>query len=211
MSPLFSLAFQDSIQHHASMRPWTLGFASTECILCISFRPIYLDLAPAFKRVWHAMQREDETSFGSNGIGDFRIAGECLDAHAAIAGGRQRYVLLAFPPICSNPPIRLTVLRRGLSSQNYDDFLAALPLDNACVAVYAFDLPATTRRGSVRKLMFMMWVPDCVSVRTKMVMASSKDWIKRTLAQAGKIDMEVGGTDLSEVDYDSVLERVSGR
>ena len=50
------------------------------------------------------------------------------------------------------------------------------------------------------------WSPDDAPIKSKMVYASSKESIKRTLTGIGA---EIQGTDYAEVSYEAVLEKVS--
>ncbi|TFK73646.1 hypothetical protein BDN72DRAFT_168538 [Pluteus cervinus] len=88
----------------------------------------------------------------------------------------------------------------------YDKLLEALPENECRWAVY--DLEFDTGEGKRNKLIFFSWAPDTAGVRQKMVSASSKDALRRTLDGIGA---EVQGTDPSEVAYETILEKVTKR
>ncbi len=90
------------------------------------------------------------------------------------------------------------------SCEKYEDFLSGLPEDDCRYAVYDFEYEKSPGEGIRNKICFIVWVPDTSKVRQKMLYASSKDAIRKKLAG---VATEIQATDMSEVSYDSVLEK----
>eukprot|EP00744_Colponema_vietnamica_P000357 GILI01000626.1.p1 GENE.GILI01000626.1~~GILI01000626.1.p1 ORF type:complete len:139 (-),score=34.93 GILI01000626.1:123-539(-) len=90
---------------------------------------------------------------------------------------------------------------RGAPSATYDEFLSQLPHDDCRYVVY--DLEYSTEDGRPQnKLVFFHWAPESSKVKAKMVYASTKENVKRSLPGIYK---EVQATDLSEVDHAAVV------
>ncbi|KAG1299936.1 hypothetical protein G6F66_000410 [Rhizopus arrhizus] len=85
----------------------------------------------------------------------------------------------------------------------YDEFLASLPENEPRYAVYDFDYEKS-EGGQRNKIVFYSWNPDTSMIRHKMVYASSKISLRKQMDGVG---IEIQGTDASEVDYESVLEK----
>jgi len=58
------------------------------------------------------------------------------------------------------------------------------------------------------RLFFFAWSPDDAPVRNKMLCASSKDSLRRSLTG---VAAEIQGTDYSEITFDVVLQRFAGK
>jgi cofilin len=89
-------------------------------------------------------------------------------------------------------------------SSNYDDFLAELPPAECRYAIYDFEFQKGDE-GKRNKICFFTWSPDESKVKQKMLYASSKEALRKALVG---IATEIQGTDLSEVSYEAVLEKV---
>ncbi|KAI0004554.1 hypothetical protein BJV74DRAFT_726667, partial [Russula compacta] len=83
--------------------------------------------------------------------------------------------------------------------QDYDEFLADLPENECRWAVYDFEFEKE-EGGRRNKIIFYHWSPDGAKIKDKMVSASSRDALRRTLQG---IAVEIQGTDYSEVAYDT--------
>ncbi|KAJ2038197.1 cofilin, partial [Coemansia sp. S2] len=82
-------------------------------------------------------------------------------------------------------------------------FVGKLPEQECRYAVYDF---AYQKDGSDRnKILFYAWSPDTAKIKNKMVYASSKDSLRKSLVG---IALDVQATDLEEVSYESALEKV---
>ncbi|KAK6068361.1 cofilin [Seiridium cupressi] len=73
-------------------------------------------------------------------------------------------------------------------------------------AVYDFEYSLASGEGSRNKITFIAWSPDDAGVMAKMVYASSKDALKRSL---NGIATEIQANDSDDIEYDTVLKTVS--
>jgi len=87
----------------------------------------------------------------------------------------------------------------------YDDFLSHLPAEDCRYAVFDFEYEVSASEGVRNKICFYVWAPDSSRVKQKMLYASSKDALRKKLVG---VSCEIQGTDYSEVDYHTVLERI---
>ncbi|CAH7681992.1 hypothetical protein PPACK8108_LOCUS18882, partial [Phakopsora pachyrhizi] len=90
------------------------------------------------------------------------------------------------------------VVSKTSDNQSYDEFLADLPSQSCCYAVYDFEFDLG--EGTRNKLCFFAWSPEEAKIKNKMLYASSKDALRRRLVGIG---LEVQGTDLSEVSQEA--------
>jgi len=90
--------------------------------------------------------------------------------------------------------------------EKYGLFLKDLQKDSKCRwGVYDFEYELEGRRN---KLTFISWAPAASKIKDRMVFASSKDALRRSLVGIGA---EVQGSDEDEVAYITVLEKVRGK
>ncbi|KAF3071015.1 Cofilin [Daldinia childiae] len=73
-------------------------------------------------------------------------------------------------------------------------------------AVYDFEYNLASGEGSRNKITFIAWSPDDANVMAKMVYASSKEALKRSLTG---IAIELQANDQDDIEYDTVLKVVS--
>jgi len=73
-------------------------------------------------------------------------------------------------------------------------------------AVYDFHYDLASGEGSRSKITFIAWSPDDAGIQPKMVYASSKDALKRSLNGLGT---EFQANDEDDIEYQSVLNKVS--
>lgn len=98
----------------------------------------------------------------------------------------------------------IVVLQKG-ESDDYEEFVGHLPENECRYAVYDFHWQKGDE-GKRSKICFIHWSPDTAKVKAKMISASSKDTIRKTLTG---VSAEVQATDFAEVEYDTVLDKVS--
>ncbi|KAJ2508442.1 cofilin [Coemansia sp. RSA 2052] len=85
----------------------------------------------------------------------------------------------------------------------YELFVKQLPEQECRYAVYDF---AYEKDGSSRnKILFYAWSPDTAKIKNKMVYASSKDSLRKTLVG---IAQDVQATDYEEVSHEAALDKV---
>jgi len=73
-------------------------------------------------------------------------------------------------------------------------------------AVYDFQYELASGEGSRNKITFIAWSPDDAGIQPKMIYASSKDALKRSL---NGIAVEFQANDEDDIEYTSVLNKVS--
>ncbi|CAM0139252.1 unnamed protein product [Umbelopsis sp. WA50703] len=95
------------------------------------------------------------------------------------------------------------VVEKSAEKAEYSDFLSELPESEPRYAIYDFEYEKPGE-GLRSKIIFYAWTPDTSKVRSKMLYASSKDALRRKLVG---IAIEVQGTDLDEVDEETILEK----
>lgn len=88
----------------------------------------------------------------------------------------------------------------------YDEFTELLPENECRYAVYDFDYELAGGAGKRAKIIFYTWAPDTTPIRNKMIYASSRDALRRAL---NGVAVDIQGADYSEVDYETVLSRVT--
>jgi len=73
-------------------------------------------------------------------------------------------------------------------------------------AVYDFKFSLASGEGERSKLAFIMWNPDDAGVQSKMIYASSKEALRRTLQG---IAIEIQANDQDDIEYSEVIKTVS--
>ncbi|KAJ7730999.1 actin depolymerizing factor [Mycena maculata] len=129
------------------------------------------------------------------------VDSNCLNEFSALKLKKQ-YKYIVFGLNKDNTEI---VVEKKSDSQNYEDFLADLPEAHCRWAVYDLEFEKEGA-GKRNKLIFFSWAPDDAKVKDKMVFASSKDALRRSLVG---IHVEIQGTDPSEVAFETVLDKAS--
>jgi len=127
---------------------------------------------------------------------------DCLPVYQELKlGHKHKYIIYNL----SQDLTQITVEKKDSDSE-YDNFLTNLPENQCRWAVYDFEYKVD---GAPRnKLVFFSWSPDSAKIKQKMLFASSKDALRRSLVGIGT---EVQATDFAEVSHESVLEKVSRR
>ncbi|KAI3658975.1 hypothetical protein MP638_000319 [Amoeboaphelidium occidentale] len=128
---------------------------------------------------------------------------ECLNVYQDLKL-KKKWKYIVYKLSDDNKSIEIEKL---VEQGDYDQFIADLPKDDCRYAVYDFEYD-TNGEGIRNKICFYVWAPDTSKVKSKMLYAASKDALRRKLVG---IASEVQGTDLSEVAYDVVMDRVAGR
>ncbi|TEB22992.1 actin cross-linking [Coprinellus micaceus] len=128
------------------------------------------------------------------------VNNECLSAFQDLKlGKKHKYILYALNAGNTEIVVEKT------SSGTYEDFLGDLPEGEPRFAIFDFEFEKEDG-GKRNKILFISWSPDGSKIKQKMVYASSKDALRRSLQG---IAFEVQGTDLEEVSHETVLEKVS--
>ncbi|KAK7690273.1 cofilin [Cerrena zonata] len=133
----------------------------------------------------------------SSGVG---VAQSVLDTFQELKiGKKHKYIIFGLS--ADNTEI---VVSKTNTDTNYETFLAELPENECRWAIY--DLEYNKGEGIRNKLLFITWSPDDAKIKQKMLFASSKEALRRSLVG---IATEIQGTDYSEVAYESVLEKAT--
>lgn len=133
----------------------------------------------------------------SSGVG---VHSECLDTFQTLKL-RKNIKYIIFKLSADNKEI---VVEKQSDSQSYDDFINDLPSNSPRYAIYDFEFEKG--EGKRNKICFYAWSPDEAKIKEKMLYASSKDALRRSLVG---IATEIQGTDFSEVSYTEILDKVS--
>ncbi|KIY46739.1 cofilin [Fistulina hepatica ATCC 64428] len=134
----------------------------------------------------------------SSGVG---VNHDCLAKFQELKLGKKtKYIIFNL-----NDDNTEIVVEKTSTSTDYDEFLADLPEADCRWAVYDFEYEKEDA-GKRNKICFIAWSPDDAKIKKKMVFASSKDALRRSLVG---VATDIQGTDMSEVSYESVLAKAS--
>ncbi|KAG0207440.1 cofilin [Mortierella sp. GBA30] len=124
----------------------------------------------------------------------------CLDAFQDLKLGKKlKYIIYKLAE--DNKSI---VVAKQATTGTYDEFLTELPANDCRWAVYDFDYKIAD--GDRNKIVFYSWSPEDSKIKAKMLYASSKDALRRSL---NGVAIEIQGTDLAEVAHETVLEKAT--
>eukprot|EP00727_Mastigamoeba_balamuthi_P011287 m51a1_g6781 putative actin-depolymerizing factor adf6 (140) ;mRNA; f:135997-136523 len=96
--------------------------------------------------------------------------------------------------------------KKAQTSATYEQFVADLPKDDCRYAVFDLTFTQESGDGDRSKLVFVLWTPDTAKTKLKMVYANTKKDLRQAFVGIGA---EIQATDMSEIDYQVVLEKVS--
>jgi len=97
----------------------------------------------------------------------------------------------------------IVIEAKGEKGASFEDFKAALPDADCRYAV--LDVEINTKSGATtNKLIFVAWSDDNASVKPKMLYASSKDALKKTLTG---INEEYQATDRGDLDHAEIKKK----
>jgi len=134
----------------------------------------------------------------SSGVG---VHEDCIKAFQELKLGKKlKYVIYTLST--DNKEI---IVEKKSHSSDYDEYLAALPEDDCRWAVYDFEY--NTNEGTRNKILFYAWSPDTSKIKRKMLFASSKEALKRSLPG---LSGEIQGTDYTEVAFETVEKKIVG-
>lgn len=129
------------------------------------------------------------------------VCDEVVESYQSLKlGHKHKYVIFKL----NDDLTEVVVDFKAEANATYDDFVGKLP-ENDCRYV-VFDFEYNAGEGQRNKILFVVWAPDTAKIKSKMLYASTKDSVRKKLVGIGA---EVQATDLSEIDYDSVFERVT--
>ncbi|QDZ19094.1 actin depolymerizing protein [Chloropicon primus] len=138
---------------------------------------------------------------GAKSISGIRVAQNVVDAFEDMKH-KKKYRYLVYE---INLAAGLVVLQTtGARDAEYDEFTESLPDADCRYCIYDYDY--TNDDGcKFNKFVFVMWSPDISTIKTKMLYASTKEYLRDCLDGIG---IELQATDISEIDADSMYDRV---
>jgi len=89
--------------------------------------------------------------------------------------------------------------------EHFDDIVRDLPQDDGRYIVY--DYPYEANHGMSSKVIFVMWVPEGITIKKKMLYASSKDALKKCIEFGAELQADCPG-DLCHDDIRAKLRKV---
>ncbi|KNC81177.1 cofilin [Sphaeroforma arctica JP610] len=116
-------------------------------------------------------------------------------------GHKHKYFIMKI----SDDNTEVEVVKTAETTATWDDFIGDLPENDCRYGVFDFDYK-TKDGGQRNKLIFVVWAPDTAKIKKKMLVASSKDAVRKKLVG---INTEIQATDADETEYDEVLSKVS--
>ncbi|GAA5907146.1 cofilin [Sporobolomyces salmoneus] len=126
---------------------------------------------------------------------------ECLSAYNELKlGKKSKFIIFKL-----SDNLKEVVVDTVSESSDYEEFISGLPETGCRWAVYDFEYEKGSD-GKRNKLCFYAWSPDNSKIKEKMVYASSKEALRRSL---NGISTEIQGTDFTEVAYQAILDKVS--
>ena len=138
---------------------------------------------------------------GAHSISGIQVSQKAVDTFEEMKHSRKyRYIVFDIDYTAG-----LVVLKEtGAYDSEYDEFTECLPDADCRFAIYDYDY--TNDDGlKFNKFVFVMWSPDISPLKTKMMYASTKEYFRDCLDGTG---IEVQATDISEIDADSMYDRV---
>ncbi|KAK0740657.1 hypothetical protein B0T18DRAFT_440241 [Schizothecium vesticola] len=142
------------------------------------------------------------------------VAPECITAYNDLKLSKKyKYVIYKL----SDDNKEIVVDTTSDNGAEYDDFREALinaktKSKSGAVgkgpryAVYDFEYQLSSGEGTRNKITFIAWSPDDAGIMAKMVYASSKEALKRSLPG---IATELQANDADDIEYDTVIKAVS--
>ncbi|EOO04321.1 putative cofilin protein [Phaeoacremonium minimum UCRPA7] len=141
------------------------------------------------------------------------VSGECVSAYNDLKLAKKyKYIIFKL-----SDDLKEIVVEEASADKDWENFREKLLTATTTsktgatgkgprYAVYDFEYSLASGEGDRNKLTFIAWSPDDAGIKAKMVYASSKDALKRAL---NGIAVELQANDTDDIEYDSVLNKVS--
>jgi cofilin len=137
------------------------------------------------------------------------VAAECIEAYNALKLEKKfKYIIYKLSD--DNKEI---VVEEASDDTEYSNFREKLTgavdaAGNAAprYAIYDFEYQLASGEGTRNKIAFIAWSPDDAKIKPKMIYASSKEALKRSLTG---IAQEYQANDEDDIEFDSILAKVS--
>ncbi|EGC32538.1 hypothetical protein DICPUDRAFT_57070 [Dictyostelium purpureum] len=131
-----------------------------------------------------------------------KLASDCVEVFNQLKLGRK-FGIIVYKISADSTQIEVEEKVSG-SEATFDKFLSLLP-ENNCRYVL-FDYAFEEEGANKNKITFVQWCPETSKIKEKMLYTSSKDALRKALVG---IQMEIQGTDKSEVDHAAFKEKVN--
>eukprot|EP01122_Echinamoeba_exundans_P000362 TRINITY_DN10322_c1_g1_i1.p1 TRINITY_DN10322_c1_g1~~TRINITY_DN10322_c1_g1_i1.p1 ORF type:complete len:139 (+),score=52.00 TRINITY_DN10322_c1_g1_i1:558-974(+) len=127
-----------------------------------------------------------------------QVAADCItEFNEFKLRNKYRYIIFH---VANN---QVAIEKTAAPDATYDQFLADLPADDCRYAVFNFEYDAGAD-GKRSKVVFILWAPETSKIKSKMIYAGTKDTVKKAFQG---LQVEIQGTDKSEVDKDAILAK----
>eukprot|EP00039_Didymoeca_costata_P017810 m.331018 g.331018 ORF g.331018 m.331018 type:complete len:144 (-) comp16627_c0_seq1:132-563(-) len=135
-----------------------------------------------------------------------KVSQDFLDKYDGVQKGKQYRYLLGKIDMEAGEVVATSTGQNDGDEAGYDAFLKELPKDSGMYAVYDFSYK--TKEGQDRsKVVLITWAPEDSPIKERMLYASTKQEMKKKISG---IQAEIQGTDLDEVSYAEVFEKLGG-
>ena len=132
-------------------------------------------------------------------VSELEISNDVVVAFNKIKSGALRFAMFKMAY-----DYRSVVLdRTGGRESSYNSFVRELP-DEPRFAVFDYEYVQGDKKAT-SELVFICYIPDTARVKSKVIYASSRDTLKKSLTG---VPVEIVATDFSELDEDVVLEKL---
>ena len=141
-------------------------------------------------------------TIGGKSVSGVEVDAEVVTAYQAVKRSKSRFLVMK---VVENLG-RVVVEHAGDKDAQYGTFEQSLPDADCRYAVW--DHKLTNSDGcKITRLVFVLWSPDNAPIKSKMLYASTKDFLKQNLDGIG---VELHATDESEISFEEMDELVKG-
>ncbi|KIK94048.1 hypothetical protein PAXRUDRAFT_478551 [Paxillus rubicundulus Ve08.2h10] len=127
------------------------------------------------------------------------VSDKCLSTYQELKARRLKYIVYTLNSTNSE-----IIVEKTSNSSDYEQFVTSLPKAECRWVVYDFEFEKDGAKRS--KICFISWSPDNAKIRSKMVFASSRDGLRRSL---DGIHVEIQATDPDEIEYNTVHNKAT--
>ncbi|KXN81804.1 Alpha-actinin-like protein 1 [Leucoagaricus sp. SymC.cos] len=150
------------------------------------------DLAFELELVVHSISKKIAFIDNQSGV---PVNEKCIEAYQNLKQVRKgrpvKYLIFSL----KTPGFNEIILLKESADTDWEEFIKDLPENEPCYAVYDVEYETDDGRKQ-NKLVFINWAPDNSKIKAKMVFASSKDALKKSM---DGLATEIQASDYSEV------------
>lgn len=133
-------------------------------------------------------------------ISELEISNDVIAAFNKIKSGDLRFAI--FNVTESDSAVVLD--RTGGRESSYNSFVRELPAGEPRFAVFDYEYVQGDKKAT-SELVFICYIPDTARIKSRMMYASSRDTLKKSLTG---VPVEIHAADFSDLDEDVVLEKL---